>query len=90
MASARTRTDALLHAAGKLIGIMLFEAGQADKIEIVADSFSDFRHRRVRHGQSECRVLVHRLPRQQAEMLEHHRHAIRRAGNLLAVHKQRA
>jgi hypothetical protein len=42
------------------------------------------------HGEPEGGVLVHRLPRQQAEMLEHHGDARRRSRNLLAEHRKLA
>ena len=86
------QADALLHAAGELIGIVLLEAGEPDQLEIVADPLPDLRRAATpRHRQPERRVVVDGLPRQQAEMLEHHGDAVgRAAGDRLAVHQQAA
>ena len=73
------QADALLHAAGELIGIMLLEAGEADEIEIMRDALLDDGGRRAGHREPEGGVVVDRLPRQQAEMLEHHGDAVGRA-----------
>ena len=78
--------DALLHAAGELIGVMALEAGEADEIEIVRDALLDLCARRAGHRQPERGVVVDGLPRQQAEMLKHHGDAVRRTpGDRLAV-----
>ncbi len=84
------QADALLHAAGELVGIVPLETVQADQIEIVPDALLDARSRRMRHREAERRVVMHGLPRQQAEMLEHHRDALRRAGDGLAADQQLA
>src|SRR5205085_6285149 len=75
------QADALLHAAGELIRIMPLETLEADEIEIMRNAFLDALRWRMRHRQTESRVVVDGLPRQQAEMLEHHRDATRRPGN---------
>src|SRR5262249_34592604 len=80
--------DALLHAAGELIGIMTLEAGQPDQVEIVADALLDVRRRRAGHGKAERGVLIDRLPRQQAEVLEHHGDALGRARHRLAADQE--
>ncbi len=82
--------DALLHAAGKLVRILLLESGEADEIEVVAHAFLDLRARCTGHGEAESGVLENRLPRQQAEMLEHHRHAFGRAGHGFSLHQKLA
>ena len=89
MASARTRPDALLHAAGELIGIVVLEAGEPDQLEIVADALIDPVAPDARHRKPERGIVEHRLPRQQAEMLEHHGDAVGRArAHPLAVDEQ--
>ena len=82
--------DALLHAAGELIGILLLEAGEADEVEIVPHALLDDGRRRAGHGEPEGGVLVDGLPRQQAEMLEHHGDARRRSCDRLAEHRELA
>ena len=82
--------DALLHAAGELVGIMLLEAGQADEVEIMRDALLDMRGRRAGHGETEGGVVINGFPGQQAEVLEHHGHAFGRAGDRVAVDQQSA
>src|SRR5262249_30716783 len=78
------QTDALLHAARKLIGILLLKTRKADKVEIVPHTLANTGCRLARHGEPECRVLIDGLPRQQPELLEHHGDASWWAGYLLA------
>jgi hypothetical protein len=83
--------DALLHPARELVGIMALEAGEPDELEVMHDPRTDVGARHARHRQPEGRVVVDGLPRQQAEMLEHHRYAVGRpAGDRPAMHEQLA
>ena len=78
--------DTLLHAARELIGVMALESGKSDEFQIVRHPLLDLRARRAGHRQSERGVVVDGFPRQQAEMLKHHRDAVRRTpGDRLAV-----
>ena len=69
--------DPLLHAARQLIRIVPLEPGEADQVQIMPHTARHHR-RSSRHGKPERCVLMDGLPRQQAEMLEHHGDAVGR------------
>ena len=71
----------LLHAARHLIGEGLLEAGQAHHLDEYRYLAVDLRLGGASHAQAIGDVLEHRLPREQAEMLEHHGNAGDRFGN---------
>src|SRR5579875_657234 len=73
--------DPLLHPAGELIGIALLEAVEPDEMQVVPDPFGDLLLRGAGHRQPEGGVVVDRFPRQEPEVLEHHRDAVLRPGH---------
>ena len=68
------QTHALLHAAGKLVGILGLETGQADLLQPVARALVALGPAHALHRQPVGGVVQHRAVRQQAEALEHHAH----------------
>ncbi len=67
--------DALLHAAGKFADLALGPVRQADERQLLIDLLASLRRTLAREFEPEADILAHRPPRQQAELLEHHRHA---------------
>src|SRR5205814_9754476 len=80
----------LLHAARELVRVMPLESGKPDEMEIMRDALADARGGCARHPKPERGILVHGLPRQQTEMLEHHRDARGRSVNWSARDRERA
>ncbi len=64
--------DALAHAAGELVGVVVREAGEAGAVEIAPDRFLDLALGRLAHLQAIGRVLPDRHPREDRVALEHH------------------
>src|SRR6185437_15598350 len=79
-----------LHAAGKLVGVMVFKSRKPDKVEVMRYAFLDMRGRRALHCEPESGVVVDCFPGKQAEMLEHHRDAFGRARDWVAVDREGA
>ena len=64
---------ALLHAAGELIGIEVFEASEADQVEVRLNGIAPLRLADAAQLEAVGDVLEDGLPGEQAEVLEHHR-----------------
>src|SRR5680860_623382 len=64
--------DALLHAAGQLVGIRLGELRQAGLVQVVADHFADVGAVNTAHPQPVGGVVPHRHPREDRVALEDH------------------
>ena len=75
----------LLHAAGELIRIRLLEAGEPDELDVLRDRSADVLPRRPGEPEPVRDVLVHRLPREEAEVLEDDRDAAGRRRHRGAV-----
>src|SRR5262249_39392045 len=79
------KPGALLHAAGKLVRVGLVEALQADELDVVRHLLADLVFRGARHPQAVGDVLVHGLPREEAEHLEDDGDPLRRRRDRHAV-----
>src|SRR5207244_1444891 len=75
----------LLHAAGELVRVRLLESVEADELDELRNLFVDLALRRAREPQAVRDVLVHRLPREQPELLEDDRHSDGRLRHTRAV-----
>ena len=65
-------TDALLHAAGELVRIVVREIAEPDELDEMPRDLVPLLDRDAVELQRELDVADHRAPRQQAEVLEHH------------------
>src|SRR4051812_13150009 len=65
--------DALLHAAGELVRIGRLVTLQAHQLELLRDARAALELRHALAPQAELDVVVHRLPWEERELLEHHR-----------------
>ena len=82
------KADALLHAAGQFVRIVTFETRKPDHHD---QSLGDLPPRSGRHAlefEAEFDIALHRAPRQQPELLEHHGAVGARTGDRLAGHLQ--
>ncbi|MNK27808.1 hypothetical protein D3C87_461710 [compost metagenome] len=70
------QADALLHAAGQLVGILVFEAGQAHLLQPFARALLALGLAHALNGQAVRGVVQHRAVREQPEALEHHAHLL--------------
>ena len=75
-ASARARPDPLLHAAGELVGVGVLVAAQADQVDHLLGPRTTLGLGHAAHLETEGHVVAHRAVRQQAEVLEDHRHVV--------------
>ncbi len=91
--------DALLHAAGELVGVGVLVAGQPDQVDHLLGPGPALRLVLAAHLQAVGDVVDHLAVRQQTEVLEHHRHVVPAqlaqldvvgAGDLLTVHHAHA
>ena len=71
-ASARARPDALLHAAGELVGVGVLVAGQADQVDHLLGPVAALGLALAADLEPVGDVVDHLAVRQQAEVLEHH------------------
>ena len=67
------QADALLHAAGELVGEVVLVAGQADQVDHLLGLVAALRLALAAHLEAEGDVVDHLAVRQQAEVLEDHR-----------------
>ncbi|MNI44240.1 hypothetical protein D3C73_986060 [compost metagenome] len=70
------QAHALLHAAGQLVRILVFETGQAHLFQPVARPLFTFGAAHALHGQAVRGVVQHGAVRKQAKALEHHAHLL--------------
>ena len=70
------KADALLHAAGELVGVFLRPLVEIDQLELPLHARLALGFRHAGKFEAEADILLHRAPRQQAELLEHHRHLL--------------
>ena len=75
---------ALLHAAGQLVGIFVFEAGEADHGQQLARPLPAFAVGKAKNLRRQQDVLQHPAPFQQQRLLEHHADVARRVEGMLA------
>ena len=66
------QADALLHAARQLMRVFLRPGRQIDEFELLADLLLALGLRHAGKFEAEADIFLHRAPRQQAELLEHH------------------
>ena len=67
-----SQADALLHATGQLVGLLVAPLAQAHQFEFLVHQCASFFLWAALHLQAEADVLAHRQPRHQGELLEHH------------------
>ena len=65
--------DALLHAAGELIGVVVLITGEADEVDHLLGPVAAFGLALTAHFEAEADVVDDLAVRQQPEVLEHHR-----------------
>src|SRR3954452_6611290 len=82
--------DALLHAAGELIGTAIARILQAHQIEIASRRFAQHPAAHPLHFQPERHVLKRGEPRQQRRMLEHHAAVVPTAGDHVSIDRHAA
>src|SRR5262249_58548386 len=83
--------EGLLDAGGEVVGVMVCEAFKSDEIEVTLTPGFTPPTRHPRHTQPETGIVVDGLPRQQAEVLEHHRDPVGRpSGNRSAMDEKPA
>ena len=68
-------TDALLHAAGELVAVMIGPLRQPNELELLVDDATALGSRFAAQLEAEADVLANGAPWQQAELLEDHRDA---------------
>ncbi len=69
-------TDALLHAARKLLDLAAGPFGQIDEFQLLVDALLALRVRHAGQFQPEADIVGNRAPGQQRELLEHHRDGV--------------
>ena len=84
------KTDALAHAAGKLLGIGGFEAVEPDGVDGLQRALAGLDLADARRARPDLHIVEHGQPGEQREALEHHRHALGRPVDRLAVERHRA
>src|SRR5688572_6285987 len=68
-------TDALLHAAGELVAVMIGPLRQSNELELLVDDATALGSRLAAQLEAQADVLANGAPRQQAELLKDHRDA---------------
>src|SRR4030088_2647465 len=66
-------TDALLHAAGELVGIVVLEAAEADQVDRALRLLLEAAALVALDARTERDVVAHRQPGEERRFLEHHR-----------------
>ena len=77
--------DALLHSAGKFLGIRFLETFKADHVDAAGDAIVAGRRVQFQAVQGHADVVAHRQPREQGEILEDQRDARMNSHQRLSV-----
>src|SRR5262245_51066846 len=79
------QADALLHAAAKLVRIVIFETGESNESDIMLETLGKHAGRRAGNPESEADIAEYRFPGQQTEMLKDDGDALPRTVHHLSV-----